>query len=43
MTSAGSGVITAEALEKLRALIGRELRINAPPHLTEVTADAIRH
>ena len=43
MTTAGAGRITAEALEKLRALIGRELKINAPPHLTEVTEDAIRH
>jgi hypothetical protein len=43
VSTGNAGVITTEALEKLRALIGRELKINAAPHLTEVTADAVRH
>ena len=43
MVSENQGLITPEALEKLRGLIGCEIRIEAAPHLTEVTDDGIRH
>jgi acyl dehydratase len=43
MTTAPSAHITAEALESLRGLIGREVTIATPGHLTEVTEDSIRH
>ena len=35
--------MTDEALAKLRAKVGQEVRINTPPYLTEANADAIRH
>lgn len=35
--------ISMEALEQLRAMIGTEIQIETEPHLTEITADAIRH
>jgi acyl dehydratase len=35
--------LTEEALEKLRERVGGEVTISTPPHLTEVTADGIRH
>ena len=39
----GDGKITDEELERLRAKIGERVTISEPPHLTEVTRDAIRH
>lgn len=35
--------VTDAALARLRARIGQEIRVSAPPYLTEATADAIRH
>ena len=43
MSTGSTGLITDEALEVLRGRIGREIKINAAPHLTQVTQDAIRH
>jgi acyl dehydratase len=37
------GRVTDDALAELRAKIGQEMRISAPPYLTEANADAIRH
>ena len=37
------GKVTDEELERLRAKIGERVTISEPPHLTEVTRDAIRH
>ena len=37
------GVATAEELARLRAKLGQRVEIREPPHLTEVTRDAIRH
>ena len=38
-----NGRVTDEELERLRAKIGERVTISEPPHLTEVTRDAIRH
>ena len=35
--------ISSAALEQLRSRLGAEITIDSPPHLTEVTPDAIRH
>lgn len=37
------GRATDEELERLRAKLGQRVEIHEPPHLTEVTRDAIRH
>ena len=37
------GIATDAELERLRAKIGQRVDIAEPPHLTEVTRDAIRH
>ena len=37
------GQATDEELDRLRAKIGERMEIAEPPHLTEVTRDAIRH
>ena len=37
------GIATEAELARLRALLGRRVEIKEPPHLTEVTRDAIRH
>lgn len=37
------GQATDEELERLRAKLGQRVDIKEPPHLTEVTRDAIRH
>lgn len=34
---------TADAIAELRSRIGREIRISAPPYLTEASVDGIRH
>ena len=36
-------LLTDDAIATLRARVGDEITISTPPHLTEVTADAIRH
>lgn len=38
-----SGKITDAALRRLHDLVGKEIQIDSPPHLTEVTEDGIRH
>ena len=37
------GLATEEELARIRAKIGQKVTINEPPHLTEVTRDAVRH
>jgi acyl dehydratase len=37
------GIATPEELARVRAKIGQKVTINEPPHLTEVTRDAVRH
>ncbi len=37
------GRISDDALAKLRAKVGQEMRVSQPPYLTEATRDAIRH
>ena len=37
------GIATEEELERLRARLGKRVEVREPPHLTEVTRDAIRH
>lgn len=37
------GIATEIELERLRARLGQRVEIKEPPHLTEVTRDAIRH
>ena len=43
MTSDASARISSEGLDRLRALVGHEVAIETPGHLTEITEDAIRH
>ena len=38
-----SGKATDAELERVRARIGQRVEISEPPHLTEVTRDAVRH